>query len=90
METKNKVSAGMGFAAGALFGAIAVFVPFVSVGHPRTNGERAGERVSSSPSTPAAGARRTEAKKGAAASTKTDASEPPKASNEASCDVQLD
>jgi hypothetical protein len=34
MESKRKMSVGMGFAAGALFGAIVVFVPFVSAGHP--------------------------------------------------------
>ena len=34
MESKKKMSVGMGFAAGALFGAIAVFVPLVSAGHP--------------------------------------------------------
>jgi hypothetical protein len=33
-SSKKKMSVGMGFAAGALFGAIAVFVPLVSAGHP--------------------------------------------------------
>ena len=78
MESKRKMSVGVSFAAGALFGAIAVFVPFVSAGHPRTASRPAAE----SSGKPAAAA--------PAASKKDAVRDSKEASSDASCDVQLD
>ena len=75
MESKKKMSVGMGFAAGALFGAIAVFVPLVSTGHP---------------SSPAADKTAAPRKAQPAASEKRDTAKTPDASSDATCDVQLD
>lgn len=75
MESKQKMSAGAGFAAGALFGAIAVFVPFVSSGHPAAPAaEKATAPLSAQP----------------AAQEKRDSVKAPDAGCDATCDVQLD
>jgi hypothetical protein len=74
MESK-KMSVGMGFAAGALFGAIAVFVPLVSAGHPAS---------------PAVEKTVAPGKAQPAASEKRDSAKTPDASCDETCDVQLD
>jgi hypothetical protein len=74
MESKKKMSVGMGFAAGALFGAIAVFVPLVSAGHPASPAQKTVAPQKAQP----------------AASEKRDSVKTPYASSDATCDVQLD
>lgn len=75
MESKKKMSVGMGFAAGALFGAIAVFVPLASAGHTASPG--AEKTAAPQKAQPAASERR-------------DSQKTPDASCDATCDVQLD
>jgi hypothetical protein len=80
MGSKKKMSVGMGFAAGALVGAIAVFVPFASAGHPRTDARQSAEPRSSVRKPAAA----------PAASKKDAARDSTEAKSDAACDVQLD
>ncbi len=79
---KRQVSPGLTFAAGTLVGAIAVFVPLKSAGHP-------GSRVEG-PAKISPGEVRPSVDAASASRLKEDASEPREASNEATCDVQLD
>ena len=74
MESSKKMSVGMGFAAGALFGAIAVFVPLVSAGHPAPAAKKTFAPQKAQPTS----------------SEKRDSAKTPDASTDASCDVQLD
>jgi hypothetical protein len=80
MGSKKRMSVGMGFAAGALVGAIAVFVPFASAGHPRTDARQGAQprRSVRKPAAPPAVPKKDAAR---------DSSE---ASSDAACDVQLD
>lgn len=75
MESKKKLSAGAGFVAGALFGALAVFVPIVSSGHTPA---------------PAAAKAAAPRKAQPAAQEKRDSANAPEASCDSTCDVQLD
>lgn len=91
MKTSRKqVSPSLSFAAGALVGAIAVFVPLTSSGHPGSN---FGGSAQSSPggvrsSVSVAGRNAGDAD--SASSTKQDSSTSNVVSNETTCDVQLD
>ncbi len=75
---RRQMGSAMVFGAGALVGAITVFVPFASFGHP---GPRAGrvERPSTHASRPATGA-----------GARDRGQEPTENDNASTCDVQLD
>ena len=82
---RKRMSAGLSFAAGTLFGAVAVFVPLAPAGHPGSNVQRPSGAVRSS--APAAAP---SAASAALTSPENDnASRANDASNETTCDVQL-
>ena len=88
-ESGRRISPGLSFAAGTLAGATAVFVPLGTLGH-RSQLEGASRRSpgAAQPSTPAAGPNAVAASP--ASSTQREPVKPNDASNEATCDVQLD
>jgi hypothetical protein len=89
-SAKKRISTGLGFAAGTLFGAVAVFVPLSSAGHVGSpaagSGRPTREAVRSSGPVAAPNAVTRDS-----ASSETGRSfEPKAATNQAHCDVQLD
>ncbi len=84
-KSGRQISPGLSFAAGTLVGAIAVFVPLGPLGH-RSQLEGSSRR--SQPPAPAAGSNAIAASP--ASSAQRDSVKPNDASNEATCDVQLD
>jgi hypothetical protein len=84
----RQVSPRASFAAGALVGAIAVFVPFASSGHPDSRGEGASRSPVASTSAPVTASNGADA--GLAASIRKNSSTSNEPSSEPTCDVQLD